>query len=87
MKAIEIPPPADLLVETEEHAEGQAIIRIEFYKTSNNNYFVWPHVKRLRGDCARSTHFQVLGHFPSMDAARQATINEGRSLTSTDSEI
>lgn len=82
MEAFEIPPPEDLLVGTEEHPEGQHRICIEFYKAPDDSYFVWPRVKRLRGDCASSKHFQLLGHFANMDAARQAAVNKGRSLIS-----
>ncbi|MFZ0212533.1 MAG: hypothetical protein WAL55_07480 [Candidatus Acidiferrales bacterium] len=51
MKVIEIPPPQDLHVVTEEYPEGQRhVIRIEFYKMPDNSYYVWPYVRRLVGD-------------------------------------
>ena len=86
MEAIEIPPPEYLFVGTEEHPEGRHIIHIEFYKMPNDSYYVWPNVKLLCGDCARSRHFQIFEHFTNMDAARQAAVNEGRSLISAGSD-
>jgi hypothetical protein len=87
MKVVEIPPSEDLLLGTEDHPEGQHIIRIEFYKTPDGSYFVWPMTMRVRRDCARSKHFQVLGHFPDMGAARQAAINQGRAFISPGFDI
>ncbi len=79
VKTPEIPPQADPLL-TEEYTEGQHVIRIEFYKATDGSYFVWPNLVRGKGSSVVTKHFQVPGHFPNMDAARQAAINEGRSL-------
>jgi len=87
VKTLELPPPADLLIKTEEHAEGEDIIRIEFYKAPDCAYFVWPYIRGLQSDGDAVKHFQVMGHFPSMDAARQAAINEGRVLISAGFDV
>ncbi len=41
----EIPPSHELFDSLEEHESGQHIIRIEFYKTVDDLYFVWPYVR------------------------------------------
>ena len=83
MKVIEIPPPEDLHVGTEEHPEGSRhVIRVEFYKMPDGSYYAWPYVRRLAGSGYIEEHFQMLKHFPDPDAARQAAINRGRTLIS-----
>jgi hypothetical protein len=82
MKAIEIPPPEDLLVGNEEYPQGQHSIRIQFYKMSDDSYYVWPYIRRTRGDCYTEKHFQMLTVFSNVDEARQAAITEGTALIS-----
>jgi hypothetical protein len=80
LKIMEIPPSAEFLVAVEEHSETQHRIRIEFYTTATNDYFVWPYVRQYKQDSDTMKHFPLRKHFPTMAVARQTALDEGRAL-------
>jgi len=84
---IEIPPSDDQFDSLEEHDYGEHIIRIEFYKTSEDLFFVWPYVRVIGGDSDKMRHFQVRGHFPDKAQAREAALLRGRTLISSGFDV
>jgi hypothetical protein len=79
-RILEIRPDAELFEETEEYQEQGRSIRIEFYKTPEGRYFVWPYISQGRRSRDTMKHFVVKGHFPDRKTARNATLERGRAL-------
>ncbi len=79
-KVLEIPPDEKFFEVAEDHAQGDLSIRINFYKSAQDRYFVWPYIRRDRGNSETFKHFQVLSHFDTKDAAREAALAEGQTL-------
>jgi hypothetical protein len=79
-KILETPPSANLFEDVEEHPENEHTIRIEFYKKPDGDYFVWPYIKVVRGSSDTVKHFQLLGYFPTKEAARDAALAQGKAL-------
>ncbi len=80
MRVLEIPPAAELHESCEEFKHGEHTIIIDFYKTEEGAYFVWPYIRLERGTGSTAKHFQHLGHFRSKEEARGSTLDKGRAL-------
>src|SRR5207248_8751512 len=73
--------PSDSLFDSlQEHECGERTLRIEFYKSPEDLYFVWPYVRLVQGDKDAMKHFQVRGQFADKAQAREAALVQGREL-------
>jgi hypothetical protein len=80
MRVLKIPPPEHLHDSREEYKHGEHTVIIDFYRTEEGAYIVWPYIQLERGTGWTARHFQHLGHFSSKEEARQSTLEKGRAL-------
>lgn len=80
-------PPTDDAVLRETHAVGEYNVIVDFYKAADGKFFVWPYIQQMRGDGMSAKHFQIRGHFDSVDDARECALTVGRTLVEVGFDI
>jgi hypothetical protein len=86
---IDIPPDHKFFHHDEVHSvrkrdEVDDVVTIQFYRTPEGKFFVWPYVGERRQYGASDRHFKLRMHFDDIDSARECALNQGAMLAELD---